>query len=91
MVEGGAMHFLKEPNHFFNLLSCATCSNKIRAGDILDTLTANTNLPGKQIGKIDILDILADVAVERPIAIQALKILSEEKIKGRRLRVRKLR
>ena len=65
--------------------------NKIRVGDILGTLTANTNLPGKQIGKIDILDILAYVAVERHIAKQALKILSEGKIKGRRLRVRKPR
>jgi len=65
--------------------------NKVRAGDILGALTANTHLPGKQIGKIDIFDNLAYVAVERPIAKQALKILSEGKIKGRRFRVRKLR
>jgi len=65
--------------------------DKIRAGDILGALTANTDLPGKQIGKIDIFDILAYVAVERPIAKQALKILSQGKIKGRRYRVRKLR
>ncbi len=65
--------------------------SKIRAGDILGALTANTNLPGKQIGKIDVFDILAYVAVERPIAKQALKILSEGKIKGRKFRVRKLR
>jgi len=63
---------------------------KIRPGDILGALTANTNLPGKQIGKIDIFDILAYVAVERPIAKQALKILTQGKIKGRRFRVRKL-
>lgn len=65
--------------------------NKIRAGDILGALTANTNLPGKQIGKIDVFDILAYVAVERPIAKQALKILSGGKIKGRKFKVRKLR
>ncbi len=65
--------------------------DKVRAGDILGALTANTELPGKQIGKIDIADKLAYVAVERPIAKQALKILSEGKIKGRRFRVRKLR
>ena len=65
--------------------------NKVRAGDILGALTANTNLPGKQIGKIDIFDELAYVAIERPIAKQALKILSEGKIKGRKFRVRKLR
>ncbi len=65
--------------------------NKVRAGDILGALTANTRLPGKQIGKIDIFDNLAYVAVERSIAKQALKILSEGKIKGRKFRVRKLR
>ena len=65
--------------------------DKIRAGDILGALTANTDLPGKQIGKIDIFDILAYVAIERPIAKQALKILSQGKIKGRRYRARKLR
>jgi len=65
--------------------------NKLRAGDILGALTANTDLPGKQIGKIDIFDKLAYVAVQRPVARQALKILSEGKIKGRRFRVRKLR
>jgi ATP-dependent RNA helicase DbpA len=64
--------------------------DKVRAGDILGALTANTTLPGKQIGKIDIFDKLAYVAVERPIAKQALKILSEGKIKGRKFRVRKL-
>jgi len=65
--------------------------DKLRAGDILGALTANTDLPGKQIGKIDIYDKLAYVAVQRPVAKQALRILSEDKIKGRRFRVRKLR
>ena len=65
--------------------------NKVRAGDILGALTKNTHLPGKQIGKIDIFDKLAYVAVERSIAKQALKILSEGKIKGRKFKVKKLR
>ncbi|MDH5470372.1 MAG: ATP-dependent RNA helicase DbpA [Gammaproteobacteria bacterium] len=65
--------------------------NKVRAGDILGALTANTDLQGKQIGKIDISDTHAHVAVERPVAKQALKILAEGKIKGHRFRVRKLR
>jgi len=64
--------------------------DKVRAGDILGALTKNTKLPGKQIGKIDIFDIVSYVAVEHAIAGQALKILSEGKIKGRRFRVRKL-
>ena len=65
--------------------------NKVRAGDILGALTAKTDLPGKQIGKIDIFDHVAYVAVERPIAKQALKVLSEGKIKGRKFKIRKLR
>ncbi len=65
--------------------------DKVRAGDILGALTANKSLPGKQIGKIDIFDNHAYVAVERSIAKQALKILTEGKIKARQFKVRKLR
>lgn len=63
---------------------------KVRAGDILGALTANTDLQGKQIGKINIFDNFSYIAVERSIAKQALKILSEGKIKGRKFKVRKL-
>ncbi len=62
----------------------------IRAGDILGALTASSELPGKLIGKIDILDKMAYVAVDRKVARQALKILLDGKIKGRKIRVRKL-
>ena len=65
--------------------------NKVRAGDILGALTAKTDLPGKQIGKIDLFDTFSFVAVERSIAKQALNILNEGKIKGRKFKVRKLR
>ncbi|MCP4078332.1 MAG: ATP-dependent RNA helicase DbpA [Gammaproteobacteria bacterium] len=65
--------------------------SKVRAGDILGALTKNTSLPGKQIGKIDIFDYSAYVAIEWPIAKQALKILTEGTIKGRKFKVRKLR
>lgn len=64
--------------------------NKVRAGDILGALTADKNISGSQIGKIDLFDIFAYVAVERSIAKQALKLLSEGKIKGRKFKVRKL-
>jgi ATP-dependent helicase YprA (DUF1998 family) len=67
-----------------------TARRQIRAGDILGALTANTELPGKLIGKIDILNKVAYVAVERKVARQALKILLDGKIKGRKIRVRKL-
>ncbi|MFK8027769.1 MAG: ATP-dependent RNA helicase DbpA [Gammaproteobacteria bacterium] len=65
--------------------------DKVRAGDILGALTSTTNLSGKQIGKINISDHHSYVAVERSIAKQALKILAEGKIKGRKFKVRKIR
>ena len=64
--------------------------DKVRAGDILGALTAKTDLTGNQIGKIDIFDNTSYVALERPVAKQALKILTEGKIKGRKFKVRKL-
>jgi len=79
---------LKSP--MVTLCISAGRKNKVRAGDILGALTKNTNLPGKKIGKIDIFDIVSYVAVEQAIAKQALKVLSEGKIKGRKFRVRKL-
>jgi len=64
--------------------------NKVRAGDILGALTAGGKIKGTQIGKIDILDMFSYVAVENNIAKQALNILTDGKIKGRKYRVRKL-
>ena len=64
--------------------------NKMRAGDILGALTAKQVLTGAQIGKIDIFGFISYVAVERNVAGDALKILSEGKIKGRKIKVRKL-
>ncbi len=65
--------------------------DKLRAGDILGALTGNTSLSGNQIGKIDIFDKYAYVAVEQAITNQALEILSEGKIKGRKFKVRRLK
>ena len=65
--------------------------NKIRAGDILGALTRDNSLPGKKIGKIDISENVSFVAVDFQASKQALKILSEGRIKGRKFRVRKLR
>ena len=87
---------LKAREHFKLIPPMVTISinggrkNKLRAGDLLGALTANKIIAGNQIGKIDIFDTITYVAVERPAAKQAFKILSEGKIKGRRFKVRKL-
>jgi ATP-independent RNA helicase DbpA len=65
--------------------------DKIRAGDILGALTADTDISGDLIGKIDLFEKLAYVAVEQTIANKALKVLSDGKIKGRKFKIRKLR
>lgn len=64
--------------------------DKLRPGDILGALTGDAGLPGSQVGKIALFDYQAYVAVDRDVARQALKRLTEGKIKGRTLRVRLL-
>jgi len=65
--------------------------DKLRPGDILGALTGDAGIPGTQIGKIDIFDMQAYVAVDFAIAQQALQQLSNTKIKGRSFKVRLLR
>lgn len=65
--------------------------DKVRAGDLLGALTAGSALEGDQIGKINIFDKISYIAVEQKAAKQALAILSDGKIKGRKFRVRRLR
>ncbi len=64
---------------------------KIRPGDILGALTGDNGISGKEVGKIHMYDNWAYVAVERDAAKPALKKISEGKLKGRSVRVRRLR
>ena len=63
---------------------------KVRAGDILGALTADDGIAGKQVGKIQLFDNRAYVAVSRAAAKLALTKLDEGKLKGRSFRVRRL-
>lgn len=72
---------------------------KLRPGDILGALTSkdernrDANAPtitGKDVGKINVFDQWAYVAVERSIGKHALKKLSHGKMKGRSFRIRKV-
>ncbi len=63
---------------------------KVRPGDILGALTGKDGIDGKTVGKIDVLDFAAYVAVERAQANQALSCLINGKIKGKKFKVRKL-
>lgn len=64
---------------------------KVRPGDILGALTANKTISGKSIGKIQIFDNRAYVAVEPQIANVAEKTIANGKLKGRNFRVRILK
>ena len=63
--------------------------DKLRPGDIIGALTKDAGLPFEKIGKIDMFDFTAYVAVDRSIARAALKQLSDGKLKGRKFRARK--
>ena len=60
---------------------------KIRPGDVLGALTGEAGFAASQIGKINVNEQSTYVAVERSIARQALKRLSDGKIKGKKVRV----
>jgi ATP-independent RNA helicase DbpA len=63
---------------------------KVRAGDILGALTGKDGIAGRQVGKINVLDNVAFVAVERNASKPALRKLTEGNIKGRKIRARRL-
>ncbi len=63
---------------------------KVRPGDLLGALTGEDGIAGKQVGKIDVFDQCAYVAVNRDAARRALKKLRDGKVKGRSFRARRV-
>jgi ATP-dependent RNA helicase DbpA len=64
--------------------------DKIRPGDVLGALTGDAGFEGSQIGKINVLDMVTYVAVDRKIADDAVRKLSAGKLKGRKVKVRRM-
>ena len=64
---------------------------KIRPGDVLGALTGGDGIQGDEVGKIRVFDFCTYVAVSRPVAKEAVRKLSQGKIKGKSCRVRQLR
>ena len=60
---------------------------KVRPGDILGALTGQGGITGKQVGKINVFDNWAYVAVSRDVVKVALKKLGQGKLKGRSFKV----
>ena len=64
--------------------------NKLRPTDVLGALTAGKKIAGSEVGKIDIFDFHAFVAIKSGKSKLAYQILSEGKIKGRFFKIRKV-
>lgn len=67
-------------------ISCGR-KNKLRAGDILGAITADTYFQASDVGKIDISETHSFVAINRAKIERALKLLGEGKVKGRMFKV----
>jgi len=63
---------------------------KIRPGDVLGALTGEAGFAASQIGKINVNEFSTYVAVDRQIAEPALKALSAGKVKGKKVKVRRI-
>jgi len=61
--------------------------NKLRPGDILGALSKEIGITGDHIGKIDIFDFQAYVAIDKKSIREAFEGLKKGKIKGRKFRV----
>ncbi len=65
-------------------------NDTLRQGDILGALTGQSGIPGKVVGKIDVLDYSSYVSVERESSRAAIAHLKDGRIKGRKCKIRKL-
>lgn len=65
--------------------------SKLRAGDILGALTKDAGIDGADVGKINITDFHAYVALKIRSVKRAISHLQNGKIKGRKFKVRKLK
>ena len=63
---------------------------KVRPGDILGALTGDKGIKGEQVGKINVFDNKAYVAVKKNAINIALKKLANGKMKGKTFKVRHL-
>ena len=63
---------------------------KIRPGDVLGALTGEAGFSSSQVGKIVVNEFSTYVAVDRQIADQAVKRLAAGKVKGKKVKVRRL-
>ena len=86
--------YLNERPHFPEMVTLwldGGKKNKLRPGDILGALTGKDGVDGKKVGKINVFDFHAYVAVHSSIAKAALDKIATGKMKGRTFRVSRMR
>lgn len=72
------------------LLILSGRKDKLRKGDLLGALVHDGGLESAAIGRIDIQDRTATVAIRRDVASKAYRFLERGRVKNRRVRVRLL-
>lgn len=80
---------IREPE-FVTLAIDGGKKSKLRPGDILGALTKDADIPGDDIGKINITANHSYVAIKTRSVKRSLKQFREGKIKGRKFKARKL-
>lgn len=80
---------INKPN-WITLCLSAGRKDKLRPGDILGALTRDGGINAKHVGKIDVLEFVAYVAIERSAARQALEHLKSGKVKNKTIKVRRV-
>lgn len=75
------------PSEFVTLVIEGGKKAKLRAGDILGALTSKKLLEGASVGKIEVNDKQSYVAIRTKESDKAMKILKDEKIKGKKFSV----
>ncbi|MEA1982151.1 MAG: ATP-dependent RNA helicase DbpA [Campylobacterota bacterium] len=82
----GSTNFELKPQ-FVTLVIEGGKKDKLRAGDLLGALTGDAGLAGNSVGKIDIYDRQAYVAIETRFIDDAHKRLQKGKIKGKKFSI----
>jgi len=88
------LSLLRQPAFFAPMITLQIGGGKkqkVRAGDIVGALTGDEGVPASEIGKIQVGDQWAYVAVTQAHGKTAFNRLSEGKIKGRSFKIRRLR
>jgi ATP-dependent RNA helicase DeaD len=65
--------------------------DKIKVGDLVKSISAGTNIPGKKIGNISLFDTFSFVEVPAHLADRVISSLNDVMLHGRRVRVQPAR